>query len=470
MRLCSLRRCGVAAFVWIALCAPAAHAIETNPAAESAATSLPVHFEFLSVQRALVQTQAGVQCIDARSVSKYLAGHIPGAVSVRDEQLRAHCGPIPTQMLGATELARVFGNAGIDQEKPVIVYSDGEDPLAATFVAYALLKAGHRHVSVLSGGFAAWQGAGPTTQEFPRVVACAWAAPSAELATASLDDIRLVLKRDETALVDARPAKLYRGETKAWQRNGHIPGAISLDWHTLVQPDNESLLKSANDVNKLIESAGLDASNDTIVYCGTGREATLLYLHLKGVLKWPRVRLYEGSWTEYQTDASLPVATGSESRPLVMSDGEVSISGQPTADMVREMADRGFTLLINCRTPSETRKLEFNEASLAQSVGMKYVELPLGGSSGYDAEDVERLDALLREHGARGETAAGGPRVYMHCAGGGRSATLWAAYLVKHRGLSAAEAVERMRAVGLLADSSLERLLETKLLPHAPEK
>jgi uncharacterized protein (TIGR01244 family) len=153
-----------------------------------------------------------------------------------------------------------------------------------------------------------------------------------------------------------------------------------------------------------------------------------------------------------------------------MTDGEVSISGQPTADMVREMADRGFTLLINCRTPSETRKLDFNEASLSQSVGMKYVELPLGGSSGYDPTDVERLEAVLKEHAAHAETPASGPKVYMHCAGGGRSATLWAAYLVKTRGLTPADAVERLRTAGMLTDTGLERLLNATLLPQAPSK
>ena len=204
-----------------------------------------------------------------------------------------------------------------------------------------------------------------------------------------------------------------------------------------MQTDNKALLKPAGEIKALLEKAGVDPSGETIVYCGTGREATLLYLYLSGVAKWPRVRLYEGSWTEYSADAANGVEVGAEPRARIVSDGEMSLSGQPSADQLRELAERGFRLVVNCRTPGEVKKLEFNEAALAASLGMTYVEIPLGGSDGYDPRDVRALHDIFTQHG-------GTEGVLMHCTGGGRSANLWAAYLVAHRGRAVAQAGRRL--------------------------
>jgi len=430
--------------------------LHTAAAADAPTATNHPRFEFLSIHRALARVESKqTTTIDARSLTKYLAAHVPGAVSVRDEQVREASGSHPAKILDGAALGTLFGRLGISPDEPVLVYADGEDPLSATLIAYALMKAGHQRVSVLDGGFTAWQGAGPTTQDYPAITPVEWrAAPAPTEST--LDDVRVALAREESALVDARPARLYRGESRAWKRNGHIPGAVSLDWHQLVQPDNESLLRPADEIAKLLDKSGLDPSHNTIVYCGTGREATLLYLYLSGVAAWPNVRLFEGSWTEYQSHDDLPVAIGSDARPRVVSDGEMSLSGQPTPDQFRELAERGVRLVINCRAGSETRKLDFREKAIVESLGMKYAEIPLGGGDGYSTADVEALGALLDANG-------GTSGVLMHCAGGGRSATLWAAYLVKQRGLTPAAAMERVRATGVLRETSLERLLGAKL-------
>jgi thiosulfate/3-mercaptopyruvate sulfurtransferase len=55
---------------------------------------------------------------------------------------------------------------------------------------------------------------------------------------------------------------------------------------------------------------GVKETDDVIVYCGTSREASIEYFVLKHLLKFPKVRLYEGSWAEYSNHASLAVETG----------------------------------------------------------------------------------------------------------------------------------------------------------------
>jgi thiosulfate/3-mercaptopyruvate sulfurtransferase len=411
-------------------------------------------FEIVSITRAraFVNDQK-VHALDTRPVAKYLAGHLPRAVHIDDEVLRGSSGGLPVEFLPASELARVFERAGVTADKPVLVYSDGEDPLAATIAAYALLKAGHPRVLLLDGGFEAWRGVADVSQEYGAYPTVQWtrAEPAVPIA-ASLDDVRRMVDTEEGALVDARPAKVFRGEGKHWPRNGHIPGAVNLDWKSLVRSDNESLFKPRKEVEPLLREAGLDANTPTVVYCGTGREATLLYLYLKGVLQWPRVTLYEGSWTEWSVNPSLPVEVGDEAATPVYADGDVFLGGQPSEASLRELADRGVTLLINCRTAGEASSVPFGQASLAKSLGMGFVEIPLGGNEGYAPEDVAALKAAL---GSRKEG-----KVLLYCASGGRAMTLWIAHLVMNEGLTLEAAQERARAAGMLRRSGLERLLD----------
>jgi protein tyrosine phosphatase (PTP) superfamily phosphohydrolase (DUF442 family) len=76
----------------------------------------------------------------------------------------------------------------------------------------------------------------------------------------------------------------------------------------------------------------------------------------------------------------------------------------------------------------------------------------MGGSEGYDPEQVAALAKILEERGGEGKTL-------MHCASGGRSAQLWVAYLVKNKGLTVEQAEARARDAGMLRPTTLQRLM-----------
>lgn len=413
-------------------------------------------FEIIPVTRAqrLVENKR-VHILDTRPVSKYLAGHIESAVHIEDECLRESVSGLPAQYLADCDLAKVFEKAGVRADVPVLVYSDAEDPLAATMTAYALLKAGHPDVLLLDGGFEAWRGNNPATQTYAAFATTPWTAQPDTTHAADLARVKEMSDTNEGALIDARPAKLYRGEGKPWPRNGHIPHAVSLDWKQLVRADNETLFKPRKEIETLLKDAGLSSNMPTVVYCGTGREATLLYLYLRGILEWPNVKLYEGSWTQWSADPSLPVSIGDAPEVFSATDNTVTVSGQPTEQMLRGLADDGYTLIINCRTPSEMASVGFNEPSLTKRLGMTYIEIPLGGNEGYEPADVTKLSETLKAHA--------GAKTLLHCASGGRSAQLYIAHLATSEGLTIAQAQDRARASGMLTPTTLERLLDTKL-------
>lgn len=254
---------------------------------------------------------ASLRILDVRGdVHAYLAGHVPYADHLGDATMRApKCG-VPVQYLDPEQMAELFRRAGISSNHWVVLYSDGKDVLGATMVAYCLHRVGHKKTMVLDGGYQTYAKNQKTTQAYPHYPRGEFTPNLDRAMFATLDDVRAAMKSPAAVLIDARPTNAYAGEIKTWMRNGHIPGAVNIDWHQLMREDNYHQFKSVDEMRKVVEQAGVKPDSEIIVYCGTSREATLLYLVMRHILGYPNVRLYEGSWTEYCAHEDLPVAQG----------------------------------------------------------------------------------------------------------------------------------------------------------------
>jgi thiosulfate/3-mercaptopyruvate sulfurtransferase len=237
----------------------------------------------------------------------YLAGHVPGAVHLPDTTLRGPCNGLPVQYLPAEPMAVLFERAGLTDKSRVVVYSDGKDVLGATLVAYCLDRCGQDRVAMLDGGYAAYAAAYETTQSLPKYQVGRIEPGFDRSVRVTLDEMEKLARDPGVLIVDARPQAAYSGLVKTWARNGHVPGAVNVDWHALVGNDNLHAFKPLPEARRLFRSRGIDPEDDIVVMCGTGREATLPYFVLKHVLAYPKVRLYEGSWTEWSARPELPV-------------------------------------------------------------------------------------------------------------------------------------------------------------------
>ena len=85
--------------------------------------------------------------------------------------------------------------------------------------------------------------------------------------------------------------RVIYGENKA----GHIPGAISLPFNTLV--DNNGFLKSREELEKYVTEKGLDKNKIQITYCTTGVRASYVAVILEEL--GFKVRNYEPSFARY---------------------------------------------------------------------------------------------------------------------------------------------------------------------------
>lgn len=251
--------------------------------------------------------------VDVRqSWTSYLQNHIPEAVWLNVETLRAQQGELPFQLLPRQHYAELFKRLGIYVGARVAIYSAGDQAdVDATFVAWLLQSAGATDVMVLDGGYAKWELDGlPVTQHYPHggLQGGGFKAGKFRPAVASLDDVKAAVRGSGVLLVDARPPEQFSGSAGAQLRRGHIPGAVNHPWKDdLEKPDLSLVWKPVEALKASYASQGITPDRDIILYCNTGTEASHVYFALAYLLHYPRVRIFTGSWTQWSENEALPV-------------------------------------------------------------------------------------------------------------------------------------------------------------------
>ena len=242
-------------------------------------------------------------------VDSYRQGHLPGAVFVDlDRDLAAPPGPAGRHPLpDPAAFQAAMRAAGVRRDRPVVVYDDS-DAMSAARGWWTLRYFGHPDVRVLDGGYRAWAEAGlPVSTDEPAP------APGDFTAEPGQMPVLDAAGAQETArtglLLDARAEERYRGETEPVDPvAGHIPGAVSAPTAGNVNPDGT--FSDPAGLAARFAALGADPGSGTPVgsYCGSGVTAAheVFALALAGL----PAALYVGSWSNWVTDPSRPVATG----------------------------------------------------------------------------------------------------------------------------------------------------------------
>ncbi|HEY0818301.1 MAG TPA: sulfurtransferase [Rhizobacter sp.] len=249
----------------------------------------------------LADTAAGEQA--------YAEGHLPGARYAHlDRDLSApktgRNGRHPLRE--RADYAAWMGSVGITPATPVVAY-DRQGGMFAARAWWVLRWMGHADVALLDGGLPAWQAAGGTPTA--DVAAARPAAPYPDLPPAMprLDAAQLQPRLAQVRLLDARAPERFRGEVEPLDPvAGHIPGAVNRFFKDNLQADGR--FKPAEQLRREFEAL-LDDDRPVVHTCGSGATAchNLLAMEVAG---FGRTHLYPGSWSEWCSDPSRPVANG----------------------------------------------------------------------------------------------------------------------------------------------------------------
>lgn len=242
--------------------------------------------------------------LDMRPPDAFAAGHVPGAihldlwgVSLIDTD------PAPLKAF-MWMIEHVLAVHGVESSTPIVVY-DEQSGVRAARAFWFLEYFGHPSVRVLDGGFGAWTRAGlPVTRDAEPARLTEWTGSREERALATWTDVRAAIGRPDTVIVDARTDGEYCGTTVRAKRGGAVPGAVHIEWTRNLTPTGD--FKSADELRRMYESAGVTPDRQVITYCQGGYRAAHSYLALR-LLGYPRVRNYVGSWKEWGDREDLPI-------------------------------------------------------------------------------------------------------------------------------------------------------------------
>ena len=254
----------------------------------------------------------GVRLVEVDvDTSVYDKGHIEGAVGwnwrrdLQDQTVR--------DLVSAENLARILGKSGITPDTQIVLYGDNNNWFAA-YAYWALKYYGHDRVQLLNGGRVKWEAEGrPYTTDVPTYPETQY-----RFQGTPREDIRAykeqVLERiGKAGLVDVRSPKEFSGELLApenlpqegAQRGGHIPSAVNIPWATAVKEDGT--FKSGAELKEIYGGKGISPDREVVAYCRIGERSAHTWFVLTELLGYPKVRNYDGSWTEWGSSIRVPI-------------------------------------------------------------------------------------------------------------------------------------------------------------------
>lgn len=243
-------------------------------------------------------------------------GTIPGGRAVYWKTLLWH--PTRREFVSAAELSDRLLALGAGEDRTIVLAGE-----PTQFAAYAVWVS--RVVGVggelryLDGGLEAWRRdhESPAAHDEARPVrhphsALPVTTPEPEQVI-DRDGVRQALDSD-TVVVDLRSPEEFAGDRVSpatepidhgAQRHGRIPGARSLHVRDLL--DDLGRVLPVDALRERISALDVEGAPELVFYCRLSHRAALGWLVFTDILDDPRVRVYDGSWTEWGSIVGTPI-------------------------------------------------------------------------------------------------------------------------------------------------------------------
>ncbi|WP_295501913.1 sulfurtransferase [Limnohabitans sp. Rim8] len=258
-------------------------------------------------------SDTNVRVIDIRDPKSYAANHIPGAVSAPYGTWR---GPAsnPGELPALPKLTTLVQSLGLTPSTHAVIVSSGADATdfgASARVYWTLKVLGLKELSVLNGGLKGWTTAGlPQNNQAVKVAASSFQPQIDQTLVATKEELVARVKAGDAALIDARPADFFKGDTRhvAASVPGTLEGAVNVEHSKWFAPGSATFV-SPEQAQKVAAASSIDPAKETVSFCNTGHWAATNWFAMSEVLGQKNVKLYAGSMVEWSKDASgLPMA------------------------------------------------------------------------------------------------------------------------------------------------------------------
>lgn len=247
----------------------------------------------------------------------YDTGHIPGAVKI-DWHTELN-DSIIRDFIDEKKFEELCSRKGISNDTTVVFYGD-KNNWWACYAFWVFKLFGHKECRIMDGGRKKWLAEGkPVTRDIPTYPRTSYKAnPRNDKEIRAFKDEILELYRSgrlgkDVKLVDVRSVQEYTGQLihmpdypqEGALRGGHIPTAINIPWAKNVNEDGT--FKSVEELKKMYEELDITPDKEVIAYCRIGERSSLTWFVLKYLLKYDKVKNYDGSWTEWGNSVGLPI-------------------------------------------------------------------------------------------------------------------------------------------------------------------
>ncbi|MCY4228125.1 MAG: sulfurtransferase [Gammaproteobacteria bacterium] len=245
-----------------------------------------------------------IRIVDLRPDSAISHDFIPGAIRLGYGKLIREIGHAEGMLPDLGALATLISGLGIDASTRVVAY-DEHSGIRATRLLWTLLTCSHHHVALLDGGIQAWKAEGLPVEPAPATPTPNPCSCTVDESTAAeMDYLMDSLRNSDRCILDVRSREEYDGIDIRAGRGGHIPSAVHYEWKNVL--DTHQQLRDPDELRSELLEAGVDPSLEIIPYCQSNRRSA----HMFYILKWlgyPRVRAYQGSWSEWGNSPSTPI-------------------------------------------------------------------------------------------------------------------------------------------------------------------
>ncbi|MGE0598249.1 MAG: sulfurtransferase [Dehalococcoidia bacterium] len=252
-----------------------------------------------------------VRIIDCATLEAYRRAHIEGAVQLpvhyyikEDDPEGSDHG---TLVMPQAQFEELMGKLGVSNDTQVVTYDDNNGLVAAR-LWWVLNYYGHTNAKVLNGGWHRWMTEGrPMTFHATRAPKATFKATPNPAIYASVDYLKDNHTGANCQVLDARTDGEWEGTNdRGNKRVGRVPGSHHLEWLRFVATDDTRKFLPADEIQALLNDAGLERGKETITYCQGGIRAAHAAFVME-LLGYANVRVYDGSMREWANREDTPL-------------------------------------------------------------------------------------------------------------------------------------------------------------------